>query len=105
MALDDFGTGYSALDRIGELNIDSIKIDKYFMDKLASSDSEAVLAGDIISIAHRFGYNVVAEGVEQQKQKDYLIKNGCDYMQGFLFSKPLAGEKAVDLLYKYKDRT
>lgn len=89
IAIDDFGTGYSTLSRERELNINSLKIDKSFIDKLMYLKPEDAITGDIISMAHRLGHSVVAEGVEHEKQRRYLSDNGCDRIQGYLISKPL----------------
>ena len=97
-AIDDFGTGYSSLARERELNINCLKIDKYFIDKLRYLDPKEAITGDIISMAHKLGHYVVAEGVEDEKQKQYLINHDCDYMQGYLFSKPLSEIDAFKLL-------
>jgi len=98
VALDDFGTGYSTLARERELNVDIMKIDKYFIDKILTIDARQAITSDIISMAHKLGHSVVAEGVENEYQKQYLIENGCDFIQGFLFSKPLPEYKAAELL-------
>ena len=89
IAIDDFGTGYSTLARERELNINTLKIDKSFIDKLMYLNPEDAITGDIISMAHRLGHNVVAEGVEHEKQRSYLEENRCDLIQGYLISKPL----------------
>jgi PAS domain S-box-containing protein/diguanylate cyclase (GGDEF)-like protein len=98
ISIDDFGTGYSSLAREGELDIDCLKIDKYFIDKLLTLNFDEALTGDIISMAHKLGHCVVAEGVEHERQKQYLIEHNCDYMQGYLFSKPISSELAIKLL-------
>jgi EAL domain-containing protein (putative c-di-GMP-specific phosphodiesterase class I) len=98
ISLDDFGTGYSSFSRLGELNIDTVKIDQYFISKISTKEYKELIAGDIISMSHKLGLNVVAEGVEIQEQKDFLIENQCDIMQGYLFSKPLSEEDAIKLL-------
>ena len=100
-AIDDFGVGYSSLARERELNVDSIKLDKYFADDLLTHNENEIIVGDIISMMHKFGHTVVAEGVECEEQKEYLIRNDCDYLQGYLFSKPVNMEKAFELLEKY----
>lgn len=97
-SIDDFGTGYSSLARERELNIKCTKIDKFFIDKLVEIQTEHAITGDIISMAHKLGQYVVAEGVEHEVQREYLIRNNCDYIQGYLFSKPLSMEKAVLML-------
>lgn len=104
IALDDFGTGYSSLARERELNVSSLKIDKYFIDKLVFIKDEGAITGDIISMAHKLGHFVVAEGVEHEKQRQYLEKYKCDKIQGYLFSKPLDEEDAIELLKKQVNR-
>ena len=98
--IDDFGTGYSSLAKATELGVDGLKIDKCFIDKLIDRDQEKSIAGDIISLAHKLGQCVVAEGVEDETQKKYLIEHHCDRMQGYLFSEPLSEEVALTLLLK-----
>lgn len=100
IAIDDFGTGYSSFARERELNVQCIKIDKYFLDNLNVTDHKIAITGDIISMAHKLGHKVVAEGVENIAQKQYLIEHNCDYMQGYLFSKPVSEEQALELLMK-----
>lgn len=98
IAIDDFGTGYSSLAREQELSVNWLKIHKTFIDRVCVVGEEQAIAGDIISMAHRLGHAVVAEGVEQEVQKEYLIKRNCDYLQGFLFSRPVNEEAAISLL-------
>jgi len=98
IAIDDFGTGYSSLARVKELNVNCIKIDKYFIDKLVETSAKKAITGGIISMAHRLGHYTVAEGVENEAQKQYLLANGCDKIQGFLVSRPLDEEAAIKLL-------
>jgi EAL domain-containing protein (putative c-di-GMP-specific phosphodiesterase class I) len=98
IAIDDFGTGYSSLARERELNVDCLKIDKFFVDKLLTLSPEDAITADIISMAHRLGHCVVAEGVEHEEQKEYLLRNGCDKIQGFLVARPLDEEAALELI-------
>ena len=100
ISIDDFGTGYSSLARVNELNINCLKIDKQFIDRLPVMDPREVISGDIISMAHKLGHTVVAEGVELMEQRQYLLDHGCDYLQGYLFSRPLPEDKAIALLVK-----
>lgn len=86
--LDDFGTGYSSLSYLKKLDVDFIKIDKSFIQNLTSDSEDMVLCEAIIVMAHKLGLKVVAEGVETAQQKQLLIKMGCDYGQGYLFSRP-----------------
>lgn len=104
ISIDDFGTGYSSFSRIGDLNVNSLKIDKYFIDKLIDLNHEQAIISDIISMAHRLGYHVVAEGVEYEIQKQYLIKHRCDMIQGYLISRPFDGEHAIDLIERINNR-
>lgn len=100
IAIDDFGIGYSSLARERELNINCLKIDKYFIDKLIWLKPEEAITGDIISMAHKLDHIVIAEGIEHEVQREYLIKHGCDKLQGFLISKPVDEDAAIDLLRK-----
>jgi len=98
ISIDDFGTGYSSLSRERDLKVDCLKIDKSFIDELMSLRPEATVTGDIISMAHKFGHTVVAEGVEYAAQKEYLVEHGCDLMQGYYFSRPLDKDAALKML-------
>lgn len=100
IAIDDFGIGYSSLAREKELNVNCLKIDKYFIDKLLDADAEKAITGDIISMAHRMGHCVIAEGVEKEEQKQYLMAHGCDKIQGYLVGRPLDEGAAIELLAK-----
>jgi PAS domain S-box-containing protein len=98
IAIDDFGTGYSSLARERELNINCLKIDKSFIDKLMTLTEEQAITGDIISMAHKLGHCVVAEGIEHEKQLQYLRKFNCDKIQGYLISRPVDDKAALALL-------
>ncbi len=98
IAIDDFGTGYSSLAMERELNVNCLKIDKFFIDKLMYLKPEQAITSDIISMAHRLGHCVVAEGIEHEKQKQYLLSSRCDKIQGFLVSRPLDEDLAIELL-------
>lgn len=100
ISIDDFGTGYSSLSRIEKLNIDTIKIDKWFIDKLITPNKG--ITCDIISLAHKLGLKTVAEGVEFKEQKEYLENHDCDIIQGYLFSKPISHDKALDILKEFE---
>lgn len=98
IALDDFGTGYSSFLRLNELNVNYLKLDRYFVGMVATSDRNDYITSDIISMAHKFDLEVIAEGVETVLQRDFLIENGCDIMQGYLFSRPLSEKDALELV-------
>jgi diguanylate cyclase (GGDEF)-like protein/PAS domain S-box-containing protein len=88
-ALDDFGTGYSSMSYLANYNVDYLKIDKSFVTGCGESAASSAIAEAMIFLAHRLGLKVVAEGVESQKQHDWLCAVGCDYSQGFLYSHPV----------------
>ena len=98
VSLDDFGTGFSSLARLRELNINIVKLDRYFISKIKNEDEKKLMSADIISMAHKIGLTVVAEGVEEEEQRRYLQKHDCDIIQGYLVSKPLAEADALEFL-------
>ena len=98
IAIDDFGTGYSSLARERELNVDILKIDKYFSDKIMTLGDKDSITADIISMAHKLGHCVIAEGIEHEKQRQYMRNNGCDRLQGYLISRPVDENTAIELL-------
>ena len=95
-SLDDFGTGYSSLNYLKRLPLDQLKIDQSFVHDVLSDDSDASIARMVISLGQSLGFNVIAEGVETQGQCDFLMQNGCQTFQGYLFSKPISAEKFVE---------
>ncbi|OOF10306.1 hypothetical protein BZG82_08225 [Salinivibrio sp. PR5] len=98
IALDDFGTGYSSLSYLKQLPVDWVKLDRSFIQDLASNASDKHLVGSVIDLAHGFGHGVVAEGVEEVGQQQILQRIGCDQAQGFLYAKPLGSEQFEQLL-------
>jgi diguanylate cyclase (GGDEF)-like protein/PAS domain S-box-containing protein len=98
LSLDDFGTGYSSLSYLKRLPLDQIKIDQSFVRNMTIDDSDAMMVKNIIDMAHNFGFNVIAEGVETVEQLELLKKNGCLSYQGYLFSKPIPIEQFELLL-------
>jgi len=89
IAIDDFGTGYSSLNYLRELPVDTIKIDYSFISEIEHSQKGAALVAAIVGMAQGLGINIIAEGVENINQSDYLESLGCHVMQGFLFSRPV----------------
>lgn len=92
VAVDDFGTGYSSLSYLKKFDVDYIKIDQSFVQNLSIYSEDMILCEAIIVMAHKLGLKVIAEGVETYEQRDLLFAVGCDYGQGYLFSKPVTAE-------------
>jgi len=88
IAIDDFGTGYSSLSYLAKFPIDYIKIDRSFISNIGISESDETLTETIIGLANKLSMRVVAEGIETQKQLDFLKNLGCDFAQGYLLGKP-----------------
>ncbi|SDF60215.1 MULTISPECIES: EAL domain-containing protein [unclassified Duganella] len=98
LSIDDFGTGYSSLSALKSFPISTLKIDKSFVRDLGRSSGDEAIASSIIGLAHRLKLRVIAEGVETEQQRAFLRENGCDEMQGYLFSRPLPPEQLARLL-------
>jgi len=96
--LDDFGTGYSSLSYLKRFPIDVLKMDKDFVQGINTDPQENAIVRTIINLGHDLGIKVEAEGVENEEQLEFLKDNGCDYVQGFLFSRPLPKEEFEKLL-------
>ena len=89
IALDDFGTGYSSLSYLRAIPLTGIKIDRSFVSEIGKDENAGKLISSIVAMAHQLGLEVTAEGVERKHQVDYLIALGCEYLQGYYFSRPL----------------
>lgn len=100
ISLDDFGTGFSSLSYLKGLPIDTLKIDKSFIDTVIEDESTQVITESIVSMVKKLGYETVAEGVETEEQFEYLKKIECDNIQGFLLGKPMPEEELVLLMEK-----
>lgn len=98
VSIDDFGTGFSALSYLKKFDIDYLKIDRAFTSGLLDDESDLALTEAIIVMAHKLGIATIAEGVETEQQKDILVQLGCDFLQGYLFSRPLPQEEFEQLL-------
>lgn len=98
IAIDDFGTGYSSLTYLRRLNMDYLKIDKAFVAEITSNAEDLALCEAMIVMAHKLGMKVIAEGIETVEQANILTQAGCDYGQGYYFSRPTSME---DLVQRY----
>ncbi len=98
ISIDDFGTGHSSLAYLKQLPITKLKIDQSFVQNLEESKKDRAIARTIIELGRGLGLKVLAEGVESEAQKEFIYENGCELMQGFLFSKPLNAEQMENLL-------
>ena len=98
ISLDDFGTGYSSLSYLMGLPIDTLKIDKSFIDTSITDENTKVIMESIIVMAKKLGFETIAEGVETMEQFDYLEEIGCECIQGYLLGKPMPKEDIEQLL-------
>jgi len=105
VAIDDFGTGYSSLSYLKKFDIDFLKIDQSFVKNLKIGSDDVVLIQAIVVMAHQLGIKVVAEGVETAEQKDILIASGCDYGQGYYFSRPLEAGDFLDFQDRWTNKS
>jgi EAL domain-containing protein (putative c-di-GMP-specific phosphodiesterase class I) len=98
VAIDDFGTGYSMLSRLRDFPLDTLKVDRSFVQEIANRDEEAPIVAATIAMAHSLGLRVVAEGVETDAQLAYLRARSCDVAQGYLLSRPVEADQVEALL-------
>jgi diguanylate cyclase (GGDEF)-like protein/PAS domain S-box-containing protein len=105
IAIDDFGSGYSSLSYLRHFPIDRLKIDQTFIRDLTTSPDDAAIARAIISLGHNMNIGVVAEGVETAEQLAFLSDNGCDVMQGFLYSEPVSADACLALMIRQASTT
>jgi diguanylate cyclase (GGDEF)-like protein/PAS domain S-box-containing protein len=98
ICMDDFGTGYSSLSYLNKLPISSLKIDKSFVNDIPRNGNDKIILNTIIAMGKALQINIIAEGVEEEYQRQYLLKSGCLYYQGYLFSKPVAEENYINIL-------
>lgn len=100
LALDDFGTGYSSMGYLKQVPIDTIKIDQSFVTDLGSEDSEKAITDSVITLGHNLGICVLAEGIETLPQLNYLTMQGCDRLQGFLFTQAVSEANLLQYFYR-----
>ena len=104
-AIDDFGTGYSSLTYLRRFPIDTIKIDRSFIHDITDTPDDAAIASAIIMMAQSLSLNVIAEGIENQEQRDFLVARNCHYLQGNYFSRPIPAEDLTRLLEKQNQKS
>lgn len=104
VSLDDFGTGYSSLSYLKNIPIDTLKIDKSFIDTVLTDTSTGIITDAVIKMVKQLGLETIAEGVETEEQYDYLKKVNCDNIQGFLLGKPMDSASIIELIKKLNDR-
>jgi len=100
VTMDDFGTGYSSLSYLRDIPVSALKIDRSFISDINKDENANKLVAFIVSIAHGLGLEVVAEGVEKKHQADHLIALGCEYLQGYYYSRPIPHSEVANLLHK-----
>lgn len=102
VSIDDFGTGYASLIYLKRFSVNTLKIDRSFIQDIATDSDDRVIVKTIIALAHNLKIKVIAEGVETNEQLDFLRANECDEIQGYLFSPPLPVEEATQFLSEWK---
>lgn len=98
VAIDDFGTGFNTLSYLDRLPADVIKLDRTFIGQIFVNDRQALICASLIRLAHGLGLKVVAEGVEDEEQRQWLLKHGCDELQGYLIGRPISFSQVLDSL-------
>jgi diguanylate cyclase (GGDEF)-like protein/PAS domain S-box-containing protein len=102
IAIDDFGTGYSSLSYLKKLPLDKLKIDQSFMREIPYNEDDVAITKAIIALGKSLNLKIMAEGVEKKEQKDFLISNGCDYIQGYYYCKPIPAKDITQMLEEIK---
>ncbi len=98
MAIDDFGTGYSSLSSLKRFPVDRLKIDRSFIEHMATDSDDAAIVRTVIALGRNLGLRVVAEGVETAEQMQFLREQACDEVQGYFISRPVPAAQLESLL-------
>lgn len=98
LALDDFGTGFSSMNYLKQFPLDRLKIDQSFVRDILTSEEDGSITKAIIQLGHSLGLKVIAEGVESERQLEFLRESGCDEAQGYYFSRPIPAEELAAML-------
>ena len=98
LALDDFGTGFSSMNYLKQFPLDRLKIDQSFVRDILTSEEDGSITKAIIQLGHSLGLKVIAEGVESERQLEFLRESGCDEAQGYYFSRPIPAEELGAML-------
>jgi diguanylate cyclase (GGDEF)-like protein len=104
LAMDDFGTGYASLSHLTAFPVDRIKIDRSFTSAIDSEGDHGLIARTLIGLGRGLGLQVIAEGVETDNQRAFLVAHGCTAVQGYLFARPMLAEEALHWLAQYQHR-
>ncbi len=104
LAIDDFGTGYSSLSYLSQFPIDRLKIDQSFIRNALNDAENASITRTIINLGHSLNLKVIAEGVETKSHEEFLIKQGCDEVQGYRYCRPVPKDKLVDFIKAYNGK-
>lgn len=101
LVIDDFGTGYSSLSYLKQFPVDKLKIDRSFISELVNVENDAAIARAIINLGHSLNLEVLAEGVETELQKKFIVEHGCDYAQGYYFKPPHKASSIKEYIAQY----
>jgi len=105
LVVDNFGTGFSSMLNLKQISAEFLKVDRAFIKNVVNDNVDAKIFLSIIELAHTLNMKVIAEGVETSGQLSYLLENGCDAAQGFIYSQPMAADAFIDWVIKYQDDT